>query len=200
MVTRQGRRSTPLRKIGAFSRADLPRLGLSRHELAKLIRAGQVVRIARGLYVPADVDATESQTLVEVCRLVPSGIVCLLSALAYHELGTQLPAEVWLAIGQKARAPRTGSLPVRIVRFSGRALTEGIEEHRIRDVQVRVTTPAKTVADCFKFRNKVGLDVALEALRDFRVRHRRSMDELWRQAEVCRVTRVMRPYLEALGA
>ena len=130
----------------------------------------------------------------------PSGVICLLSALVYHKLGTQLPAEVWLAIGQKSRTPRIGSLPVHVVRFSGRALTEGIEEHVIRGVRIRVTTPAKTVADCFKFRNKIGLEVALEALRDFRRRHRRSMDELWRQAEICRVARVMRPYLEAFGA
>jgi predicted transcriptional regulator of viral defense system len=126
-------------------------------------------------------------------------VVCLLSALQFHGLTTQTPAEVWLAIDRKARAPRVKSPALRLVRMSDEALRRGIEERRIESVTVRVFSAAKTVADCFKFRNKIGLDVALEALRDYRRAHRGGMDELWRFARTCRVTRVMRPYLEALA-
>ena len=135
---------------------------------------------------------------LEACKRVPRGVVCLLSALQFHKLTTQAPSEVWLALDRKARAPREGGQPLRFVRMSGRALTEGIEDHRIEGVAVKVYKPAKTVADCFKYRNKIGLDVALEALRDYRQKHRAGMDELWRFAKICRVERVMRPYLEAL--
>lgn len=131
---------------------------------------------------------------------VPHGVVCLLSALRFHELTTQNPAEIWLAIDRKARAPKAPELPLRIVRFSGAALTEGVETHRIDGVSVRVTSPAKTVADCFKYRRKIGADVALEALRECWRTRRCSVDALWRYAKVCRVTTVMRPYLEAVVA
>jgi predicted transcriptional regulator of viral defense system len=124
--------------------------------------------------------------------------VCLLSALRFHGLTTQAPFEVWLALDRKARAPRGGSPSLRIVRMSGRALTTGVAEHRVEGVPVRVFNPAKTVADCFKYRNKIGLDVALEALRDAWRQRRVTMDELWRYAQVCRVSTVMRPYLESL--
>ncbi len=126
-------------------------------------------------------------------------MVCLLSALQFHRLTTQAPFEVWLAVGVKARKPALASSAVRIVRFSLRALTEGIEVHQIEGVPVRVTSAARTVADCFKYRNKIGLDVALEALKDYR-RSRRSIDELVRAARIVRVQNVMRPYLEAVAA
>jgi predicted transcriptional regulator of viral defense system len=141
---------------------------------------------------------TEFHSLEEACKRVPHGIVCLLSALRFHGLTTQAPFEVWLAIDRKARLPRLGALPLRIVRFSGRALKEGVEEHRIEGVPVKTYNPAKTVADCFKYRNKIGLDVALEALRDCRRQRKCTNDELWRYAKVCRVANVMRPYMEAL--
>jgi predicted transcriptional regulator of viral defense system len=129
---------------------------------------------------------------------VPHGIVCLLSALRFHNLTTQSPAEVWLAIGIKARAPKVETLPLRIVRFSAAALAAGVEEHLIEGAQVRVYDPAKTVVDCFKYRNKIGLDVALEALRAGWQERRFTMDQLWRYAAICRMTTVMRPYLEGL--
>jgi predicted transcriptional regulator of viral defense system len=132
-----------------------------------------------------------------VARLAPNAVVCLLSALRFHGLGTQLPSEVWLAVHVKAWRPRLTGMPVRIVRMSGPALTEGVEVHEVEGVPVRMTSAAKTVADCFKFRNKIGLDVVLEALREYR-RQRRSLDDLHRLARVCRVDRVMRPYLEAM--
>ena len=148
--------------------------------------------------MPADARPTENQSLVEACKRVPRGVVCLLSALQFHGLTTQAPFEVWMAVGVRAWAPRVDYPPLRIVRFSGSALTGGVEERRIGGVPIRVYGPAKTVADCFKFRNKVGLDVALEALRDCRRRRKATMDELWRAARVCRMTNVMRPYLESL--
>jgi predicted transcriptional regulator of viral defense system len=145
-----------------------------------------------------DAELTEHHSLAEAAKRAPDGVVCLLSALRFHELTTQAPFEVWLAIPAAARTPKSNSLPLRIVRFSGNALTEGVEEHLVEGVPVRVYSPAKTVADCFKFRNKIGLDVALEALRETWRARRATMDELWRYAEVCRVGKVMRPYLESL--
>jgi predicted transcriptional regulator of viral defense system len=177
---------------------DLAARGLPAGYLARLEREGRVERVARGLYRSRAVEVTEQHTLVEVCRRVPHGIVCLLSALRFHNLTTQSPAEVWLAIGIKARAPKAETLPLRIVRFSTAALAAGVEEHLIEGAQVRVYDPAKTVVDCFKYRNKIGLDVALEALRAGWQERRFTMDQLWRYAAICRMTTVMRPYLEGL--
>jgi predicted transcriptional regulator of viral defense system len=131
---------------------------------------------------------------------VPHGVVCLLSALRFHDLTTQNPSEVWLAIDRKARAPDQRELPLRIVRFSGKARLKGIEEHEIDGVKVRIYNPAKTVADCFKYRRKIGTDVALEALHDCWRSKRCTADELWLYAAICRVTNVMRPYLETVAA
>jgi predicted transcriptional regulator of viral defense system len=141
---------------------------------------------------------TENRTLAEVGKRVPGGVVCLLSALQFHRLTTQAPYEVWLAIDRKAWRPISVELPLRIFRFSGPALSQGIEEHRIEGVPVKVYTPAKTVADCFKYRNKIGLDVALEALRVCWKQRQATMDQLWQAANICRVANVMRPYLESL--
>jgi predicted transcriptional regulator of viral defense system len=151
------------------------------------------------LPVAADADVTERHTLVEVARLAPRGVICLLSALRFHGLGTQLPPDAWLAISLKGWRPTIRDLPVRFVYMSGKAFDAGVETHRLEGIEVRVTSAAKTVADCFKFRNKIGLDVALEALRDYRGA-RRDLEELRRFAKVCRVERVMRPYLEALAS
>ena len=153
----------------------------------------------RGLYTLANADVTEHQTLIEAARRVPHGVVCLLSALRFHELTTQAPFEVWLAIENSARRPQTESIPIRIVYMSGAALELGVEEHVIEGVAVRIYGAAKTVADCFKFRNKVGVDVAIEALRDYRRRPDFHVDALWHFAKVCRVSNVMRPYLEAIA-
>jgi predicted transcriptional regulator of viral defense system len=135
---------------------------------------------------------------VEVSKRIPAGVICLLSALEFHGLTTQMPARVWIAIDPKAWRPRTGHLPVRIVRFSGPALTEGVESYDLERARVRVYSVAKTVADCFKYRNKVGLDVALEALREGWRERRFTMDELWRYARICRVANVIQPYAEAI--
>lgn len=186
------------RKRGLIRPRDLEPLGLPRVTLTRLVRQGALTRVARGLYALPDRSVSEHTALAEVARKHPQAIVCLLSALRFHELTTQSPFEVWLAIPNKARAPRIDYPPLRIVRFSGPLLAEGVEEHSIDGVPVRITSVARTVADCFKYRNKIGLDVALEALREAWKGKHVSMDELWQFAKLCRVANVMRPYLESL--
>lgn len=183
---------------GLIRSRDLAARGLPRVALTRLVQRGQLTRVGRGLYAIAR-PTSEHGALAEVARRQPQAIICLLSALRFHNLTTQAPFEVWLAIPNKSRAPKMDYPPLRVVRFSGAALTEGIEEHRIDEVPVRITSVAKTVVDCFKFRNKIGLDVALEALREAWQEKRVSMDELWRFATLCRVANVMRPYLESLS-
>ncbi len=186
-------------QCGLIRPRDLNEHGLPTVALTRLVRQGLLQRVGRGLYAIPDRPVSEHGALAEVARKHPQAIVCLLSALRLHELTTQSPFEVWLAIPNKARAPKMDYPPLRVVRFSGDALTEGIEEHIIDGVPVRVTNVARTVADCFKFRNKIGLDVALEALQEAWRAKRVSMDELWRYATLCRVANVMRPYMESLS-
>ncbi|MCG3202824.1 MAG: hypothetical protein NFCOHLIN_02710 [Gammaproteobacteria bacterium] len=186
------------RKRGLIRPRDLEPLGLPRVTLTRLVRQGALTRVARGLYALPDRSISEHTALAEVARKHPQAIVCLLSALRFQDLTTQSPFEVWLAIPNKARAPRIDYPPLRIVRFSGPLLAEGVEEHSIDGVPVRITSVARTVADCFKYRNKIGLDVALEALREAWKGKRVGMDELWQFAKLCRVANVMRPYLESL--
>lgn len=182
---------------GILRTQDLAMAGIPRVILTRLCRRHRLNRLGRGLYALPDADITESHSLAEVSRRIPHAIICLLSALRFHGLTTQAPFEVWIAIDRKARKPRSESLPLRVVRFSGRVRTYGIEEHRVENVKVRVTSAAKTVVDCFRYRKKIGLDVALEALKDYR-RVRGSRDELWRAAKVCGALSVMRPYMEAM--
>ena len=188
-----------VRAQGLLRPHDLAPLGIPRVALTRAVRRGQLERVGRGLYGLTARPVSAHGTLAEVARRVPKGVVCLLSALRFHDLTTQAPFEVWLAIDNKAAAPKLDYPPLRLVRFSGAALTEGVEEHVVDGVTVRVTGVAKTVADCFKFRNKIGLDVALEALKDARTRNKASSDDIWRFAKVCRVANVMRPYLESIG-
>lgn len=187
------------RERGYVRPRDLAGLGVSRPQLARLVGRGLLERVGYGQYRVPDADITENYTLAQVAARAPGGVACLLTALHFHELTTQNPFEVWLAIGRKATRPRLGGLPVRVVYFSGGAFEVGVEEHRVEGVRVRVYCPAKTVADCFKYRNKVGLDVALEALLETWRARRATMDDLWRYATICRVANVMRPYLETLG-
>ena len=168
--------------------------------LGRLLAQGSIVRVGRGLYAASDGGPlTEHHSLAEAAKRLPQGIVCLLSALRFHGLGTQSPFEVWIAIDRKAALPRADAPALRVVRFSGQALSEGREHHTLEGVEVAIYSAAKTVADCFKYRNKIGLDVALEALREYLRRRDRNLDDLWRYAKVCRVERVMRPYVEALS-
>lgn len=186
------------RRKGVFRPRDLAPLNLPRRLLSELTASGAILRTGRGLYALAERDASEHRSLAEACARVPAGVVCLLSALRFHGLTTQNPWEVWMAITPDARKPRPGHPALRTFRFSGPAFTGGVEHHRIDGVDVKVYSAAKTVADCFKYRNKIGTDVAIEALRDAWEKRKVSSDEIWRFAAICRVTNVMRPYLESI--
>lgn len=156
------------------------------------------MRVGRGLYRLPDAEVTAHHGIAQASKIVPKGVICLLSALRFHEIGTQVPHEMWIAIDRKSARPQARNPKMRIVRFSAKALTEGIDKHSIEGVPVKIYNPAKTVADCFKYRNKIGLDVALEALREVIRERKCTIDELWQYAKICRVTNIMRPYMEAI--
>jgi predicted transcriptional regulator of viral defense system len=188
------------RRHGVIRPRDLAEHGIPRTALQRLVESGAIERRGRGLYIAAGADLGEKQTVIEASRRVPGGIVCLLSALQFHDFTTQTTREVWMALPAKAWRPRNPGLPLRFVYLSGPALESGIQERKIHGVTIRVYSPAKTVADCFKFRNKVGMDVAMEALREGWRARRFQMDELTAAAKACRVWRIMRPYMELLVA
>lgn len=196
-LSAEARLNNLLRKAGTARTRELEKAGFARTQIARLVAAGKLQKVARGLYAPAHYQGTENSALVTVAKRAPDVVFCLLTALRFHEIGTQLPFEVWIAIANKDHPPRIDYPPLRTVRFSAASLDYGVQVTEAEGVPLRVTTPAKTVADCFKFRNKVGLDVALEALRDVLRRRTATVDELWRCAQVDRVATVMRPYLEA---
>ena len=187
-----------VKRLGLVRPKDLNQHGIPVIYLRRLLHRGELVQPARGVYAVTGHEPTLHHSLAMVSKRIPRGVVCLLSALAYHDIGTQLPSVVWLAIDQRSRPLVTTDLPAKIVRFSAQSLVEGVEEHSVEGVTVRITNPAKTLADCFKFRNKVGLDIALEALRDAWRKRKVTMVELDRFAATNRVTNVMRPYLEML--
>jgi predicted transcriptional regulator of viral defense system len=188
-----------IKKMGLVRPVELEARGVSRVQLSRLVREGLLERKARGLYAVRRHPYTTEHTLAQVAKRVPGGIFCLLTALRFHDLTTQAPTDVWIALPEKARKPRLDYPRLRVARFSGAALTEGIETHRVEGVEIRVYSAAKTVADCFKYRNKIGIDVAVEALRDFSRRHRGGAMELARFARICRVSRVMQPYLDSIA-
>jgi predicted transcriptional regulator of viral defense system len=188
-----------IRQLGLVRPVDLEARGVSRSHLYSLLRKGVVERRTRGVYVARRHPYTTEHTLAHVAKRIPAGVFCLLTALRLHGLTTQNPAEVWIALPEKARKPRLDYPRLRVARFSGAALAEGIETRRLEGVDARVYSPAKTIADCFKYRNKIGIDVAVEALRDFSRHHRGGATELARFARICRVTRVMQPYLDAIA-
>jgi len=191
-----------LQKIGEgglFRTSDLEALGMSRSMVQRMVGRGEVEQISRGLYRSIDGEITEHIGLVAVQKKIPDGILCLLSALQFHGIGTQLPREVWIAIDRKARKPKDPGFPLRVVRFSGVYAKYGIETHKLLGVPVRITSIARTVVDCFRYRNKIGMDVALEALKDVLDRGLTSRDEILRTAEVCRAKTIIRPYMEAMS-
>ena len=177
---------------------DVTQKGLPTITLTRLVQAGKLERVARGLYGLPGAPTSEHRSLAEVSARVPKGVICLLSALRVHEIGTQAPFEVWLAIPQHMVAPRLDQPAIRVVRMSYEALASGVERRIIDGIKVPVFTAARTVVDCFKFRNKIGLDVALEALRDGWSQRKFTLDDLWRHATSGRVANVMRPYIEAI--
>jgi predicted transcriptional regulator of viral defense system len=187
------------RRARGVTPSELADQGIHSQILTRLVAEGQIERVARGVYRLPRQPITESHGLALAAAAVPHGVICLLSALHYHGVGTQLPSEVWIALDRRAWRPKVAYPPLRIVRYTGEALTAGVETHRIEGRAVKVYGLAKTVADCFKYRNKIGLDVGLEALREGWRAHRFTMDEVDRYSAICRVQRVMRPYLEALA-
>jgi predicted transcriptional regulator of viral defense system len=187
------------RRSKSVTRQEIAAAGIHTQTLSRLVRGGALERVGRGHYRVPNAPVSEHHGLVLVAAAVPKAVVCLMSALNFHQIGTQIPAEVWIAIDRRARRPALRYPPLRIVRFGGPALSQGIESHNIEGAMVRVYNVSKTLADVFKYRNKIGLDVALEALREAWRARRFSMKEIHRYARVCRVERVMRPYLEALA-
>lgn len=179
---------------------DVAALSLPTIILSRLVQDGRLRRVTRGVYARPDQPLSEHISLAEVALRVPRGVICLLSALRIHRLGTQAPHQVWLAIPQNSPTPRVERPALRAVRMSGPALTEGIEFTQIDGMDVPVFNAAKTIADCFKYRNKIGIDVALEALRDGWEQRKVSMDELSHYADIDRVSNVMRPYIESVAA
>jgi predicted transcriptional regulator of viral defense system len=188
------------RRHGSVSRQTVTAAGIHTQVLTRLIRTGELERVAPGHYRLPNAPVTEHHGLTIVAAVAPKAVICLLSALNFHEIGTQLPHEVWIAIDRRARRPVLRHPPLRVMRFGGPSLTEGIESHEIEGEVVRIFSVAKTLADLFKYRNKIGLDVALEALRDAWRARRFTMTEIHRCARICRVERVMTPYLEALAS
>jgi len=183
---------------GTIRARDLNAYGIERVYLKRMSDRGLIEHVGRGLYSLPNAAPTENHTIAEVAKRVPRGVVCLLSALKFHGLTTQLPFEIWCAIEEKARRPRIDRPMMHFVRFSGLAFEAGVEEHKIEGVTVKIYSPAKTVADCFKYRNKIGIDIAIEALRECRRQRKCSNDELWHYAKICRVANVMKPYLEVI--
>lgn len=183
---------------GILRAADLEARGIPRGHLRGMLQRGEVERAGRGLYRLSEAPLSELETVAAVCKRIPGAIVCLLTALHIHDIGTQAPRAVWIALDRKARKPQAADLPLEIVRFSGAMLTYAIETREVLGVSVRLTSPARTVVDCFRYRKKVGLDVALEALRDALGSRKATVDEILRVAEVGRITTVISPYLESL--
>ena len=187
-----------MQAVGVVRAGELTQRGIHPVTLRRLLERGVVERDGRGLYRLVGAEVSENYSLIQAAKRVPKGVICLLSALRFHGLTTQKPFEVWMAIERGTRRPVADAPPLRVHYFSGEAFTTGVEEYETEGVILRVYNPAKTVADCFKFRYKIGVDVALEALRDTLKKRKATVDEVWRYAEICRVARVIYPYLEAL--
>lgn len=189
-----------LKARGMLRQKDFLSEDIDAEILARLVRDNQVVRPARGLYQLADSSVDAMHTLAEAAVLVPKGIICLISALQFHELTLQMPSAVWIAIERSAWRPAISYPPIRFVRFTGWAMTEGVKQHSIESRKVPITDPARSVVDCFRYRNKIGIDVAMEALREAIRQRKCTPDELWKYGKLARVWTVMRPYVEVVVA
>jgi predicted transcriptional regulator of viral defense system len=183
---------------GIARSSDLRAQGIHPQQLRRLTASGALVRVSRGLYTLPTADLTEFQTYAEACTRFPRGTICLLSALRFHEMTTQNPFQVWMSFDNRWGLPSDEAISLRRVNMSGESLTAGSETHLVAGIPVRVYNVPKTIADCFKYRHKIGLDVAIEALRESWESRRYSIDELWSYAKICRMSKVMRPYLECL--
>lgn len=189
---------TKLAKEGILRARDAERAGIARTYLQLAVESGKIERIGRGLYAIPGKVIGEHQSLIEVSKRVPHGVICLLSALRVHNLTTQNPHEVWICIENKARKPSVDLQKLRVIRSSEALFSEGIMEKRFGALSIRLTNPARTVIDCFRFRNKIGIEVAVEALRECLRQRSANMDAIWRYAKLFRVATVMRPYIEAM--
>lgn len=191
---------TVLKARGIARLAELRAEGVTAATMSRMERNGEVLRLARGLYQLPDVPLDVHHSLAEAAKRLPKGVVCLVSALAFHDLTDQLPRHVWMAIGQKDWAPKADGVSIRLVRFTDRLLADGVEFHTVEGVSVKVFGIAKTIADCFRYRNKIGLSVAIEGLQEALRQRKATPDEIAKQAERGAVATVIRPYLEALTA
>lgn len=199
MVSTQKNRALNLLKTrGMLRLRDFIAEDIEPETLARLVRDNQVVRPARGLYQLSDASIDAAHTLAEAAVLVPKGIICLISALQFHELTLQMPSVLWMAIERTAWKPTISYPPIRFVRFSGWAMTEGVERYSIGSHRARITNPARTIVDCFRYRNKIGIDVAMEGLREGIRRHKCTPDQLWQYGKKARVWTIMRPYVETV--
>lgn len=189
-----------LKARGIARLAELRVAGVTAATMSRMERDGEVLRLSRGLYQLPDAPLDAHHSLAEAAKRVPKGVVCLVSALAFHQLTDQLPRQVWIAIGQKDWSPKGDGAPVRLVRFTDRFLTEGVESHTVEGVHVKVFGVAKTIADCFRYRNKIGLSVAIEGLQEALRQRKTTPGEIVKQAERGAIATVIRPYLEALTA
>lgn len=183
-----------------FRAAEVAERGIHTQWLTRLVQQGVLERVTRGQYRWTEAEVTEYHGLILAATAVPRGVICLLSALQFHGIGTQLPRQVWIALDPRARKPALSYPPLKVVRFSGQALTAGLERHRLEGGEVKIYGLAKSLADCWKYRHKIGLDVALEAMSDAWRQQRLDLRELDQYARICRVQRVMQPYLEAIVA
>ena len=188
-----------VRKKGVLRPRDLDQYKIARVYLSRMCESGMLKRVARGIYTLPETNLDDATEIEEVCRQIPKGVIALISALEYHNLTTQIASAVWVAVDHKSRAPKITYPPIRLIRASKRLFEYGVQIKKKNNSVIRVYSPAKTVTDCFRFRNKIGLDVAIEALRDCRRKKAATMDELWDAAKICRMTKVMKPYMEAVS-
>ena len=183
---------------GVIRSLDLKEKGIPRVILTRLKTKGLLEKVGWGLYRLKNANYSEHESLITIAAKVPQAVFCLLTALQFHGLTTQLPRKVWIAMLQKSHVPKIDYPPIKMVLYSGKAFSSGVESHKKRKVTIQVYSIEKTIVDCFKHRNKIGIDVAIESLKDAKEKQKVSIEKLWKFAKICRVTNVMRPYLESL--
>lgn len=197
-MSQQARLLQLLKEKGFVRPRDLTGLGIHRESLHRMVEIGMLERVARGVYRLKSLPVTEYHSLALVGKKIDGAVICLLSALAFHEISTQLPSAVWIGLASGRTSPKMDYPMLEVTYMTEESLLFGTTVHKLEDVEVRISGPAKTVADCFKYRNKVGLDVALEALKEYWTQRKGSVEDLLEAAEVCRVSQVLRPYMEAV--
>lgn len=185
-------------KTGIVRMSDLTKKGITRATISRLVSESKLEKLAPGLYCLPGTEFSEKESLVIIAKRVPQAVFCLLTALQIHDLTTQLPRKVWIAMPKGSHTPKMNYPPLKMVQYSDEAFSEGVEIIESDNINLRVYNVAKTIADCFKHRNKIGLDVAMEVLKEAYVKNKVSVDELWHYAKICRVANVMRPYIEAI--